>query len=274
MLPAINVSPHQGYNGWNIGDICYRKHTKCTIKVIDFHTNPPALTVSLVSDPQREINTEFNLITKQPIEDPIEDQIIVPENEPMLPQKQNNTTNETVYAKDEFNTKHNSLLTTITALIMSIILLIFIVSKIYNSASIFNANTDTNAIKDALSLIKNAKNMDRTVDNDELLRNARQIIDNKYDHIGAAVPIDETDRRYLIDWSYQYIGNVQIETGDIVAIRSNLGGLLYYNGTMNDIISIGEFRGDASLYLVSEVNNTEYGDNVFVFQNLANQQYL
>ncbi len=25
---------------------------------------------------------------------------------------------------------------------------------------------------------------------------------------------------------------------------------------------------------MSEVNNTEYGDNVFVFQNLANQQYL
>eukprot|EP01084_Bolivina_argentea_P128335 226863_1 len=55
---------HSNYNDWNIGDICYRKNEKCVIKMIDFKTKPPSLTVSVFTEPYREINTEFDLISK------------------------------------------------------------------------------------------------------------------------------------------------------------------------------------------------------------------
>eukprot|EP01083_Nonionella_stella_P110028 321682_1 len=55
---------HSNYNDWNIGDICYRKNEKCVIKMIDFKTKPPSLTVSVFTEPNREINTEFDLISK------------------------------------------------------------------------------------------------------------------------------------------------------------------------------------------------------------------
>eukprot|EP00484_Ammonia_sp_Unknown_P007860 CAMPEP_0197080238 /NCGR_PEP_ID=MMETSP1384-20130603/214025_1 /TAXON_ID=29189 /ORGANISM="Ammonia sp." /LENGTH=1078 /DNA_ID=CAMNT_0042519121 /DNA_START=1 /DNA_END=3237 /DNA_ORIENTATION=+ len=49
---------------WKVGDVCYRKGKECVIKAIDYHTNPPSVTVALTSDSDREINTEFHLLSK------------------------------------------------------------------------------------------------------------------------------------------------------------------------------------------------------------------
>eukprot|EP01084_Bolivina_argentea_P098336 176725_1 len=135
----INVSDNQGYNGWNIGDICYRKQQQCTIKAIDFHTNPPTLTVALASDIQREINTEFNLISKEATinkeeKDNIQDDIsdyemdILQEqleNQQLLPQKQIRKT-----ARNKKNIIHNHLpsMTTAILLIICAICVIFMLS--------------------------------------------------------------------------------------------------------------------------------------------------
>merc|ERR1712113_445749 len=135
MLQA-NVLKDQGYNGWNIGDICYRKEQQCTIKAIDFHTNPPALTVALVSDIQREINTEFHLISKEPTMNKEEKEYIEDdntdtemdiaqeqlENQQLLPQKQN-----TKIALNKSNSEHKHFLS-MTAPILCIICAICIMT--------------------------------------------------------------------------------------------------------------------------------------------------
>eukprot|EP01084_Bolivina_argentea_P250724 420238_1 len=58
-----NDNSKSSSNEWKVGDICYRKGEKCKIKQIDFNTNPPSVTVQVLSD-GHEINTEFSKLTK------------------------------------------------------------------------------------------------------------------------------------------------------------------------------------------------------------------
>ena len=77
------VESVKGFNGWNVGDVCYRKGRKCVIKSIDHGTHPPSLTVALFGT-KIEINTEFHLITKAPPPPPPKPQKL-PLNPPNIP---------------------------------------------------------------------------------------------------------------------------------------------------------------------------------------------